>query len=157
MNSEVLKTARCLGNLLEGHIELSKVVVLMVMVYCGGRICMNRKEPRRVVHRVGPGELQVWSAQLWTPGRHSAPRMMSLAASCDMSPGCASTWGPQFLLGLLMQVWLTALVADLRRMALQRSSSPKTPALNHTVPPSSVTQGPQASGGTVTRLYKPKV
>ena len=61
-----------------------------------GRICMNRKEPRKVVHRVGPGELQMWSAQLWTPGRHSAPRMMSLAASCDMSPGCSSTWGPQF-------------------------------------------------------------
>lgn len=55
VNSEVLKSARCFGNLLEGHIELSKVVVLMVMVYCRGRICMNRKEPRKVVHRVGPG------------------------------------------------------------------------------------------------------
>lgn len=65
VNSGVLKTARCFGNLLEGHTELSKAIVLVVMIYYRERICVNRKEPRKVVHRAGPGEFQTW-----TPGEH---------------------------------------------------------------------------------------
>lgn len=127
VNSGVLKTACCFGNLLEGHTELSKAVVLVVMIYYRERICVNRKEPGKVVHRAGPGEFQTW-----TPGEHSAPRMTSLAALCDTSPGCASTWCPQFLLGLLMQASLTGLWLISDSWPSRGQADPKPPTLNHT-------------------------
>ena len=85
VNSGVLKTARCFGKLLEGHTELSKAVVLMVMVYYRERICVNRKEPRKVVHRVGQesyrrGLLGSTQHHVWCPWQLHATRALAVPA-----------------------------------------------------------------------------